>query len=70
MITRADAQGSGLGTSSILAACLLAAVGAAATGDVTIDRDALVHAVLRAEQMLTTGGGWQDPTRRAAHSGP
>ncbi|KAM9816206.1 L-fucose kinase isoform 1-T2 [Syngnathus typhle] len=50
--------GSGLGTSSILAGALLAAV-YNATGR-SYSRDALVHAVLHLEQVLTTGGGWQD----------
>ncbi|XP_067928995.1 L-fucose kinase-like [Watersipora subatra] len=51
-------QGSGLGTSSILAGALMAVIwkvtGQGYTGS------ALIHAVLRVEQMLTTGGGWQD----------
>lgn len=46
------------GTSSILAAAVLAAVGAA-TGR-HLSQDALIHAVCRVEQLLTTGGGWQD----------
>jgi fucokinase len=50
--------GSGLGTSSILAAALVAAVGGV-TGR-HYAPDALVHAVSQVEQMLTTGGGWQD----------
>ncbi|XP_056272027.1 L-fucose kinase isoform X2 [Pseudoliparis swirei] len=50
--------GSGLGTSSILAGALLAAV-YRCTGR-TYDTDALIHAVLYLEQILTTGGGWQD----------
>ena len=50
--------GSGLGTSSILAAALVAAVGVAS--GVEYGADALTHAVLQVEQMLTTGGGWQD----------
>ena len=50
--------GSGLGTSSILAAALVACVGRATGRE--YDADALVHAVLQVEQMLTTGGGWQD----------
>ncbi|XP_077374005.1 L-fucose kinase isoform X2 [Festucalex cinctus] len=50
--------GSGLGTSSILAGALLAAV-YGATGR-SYSKDALVHAVLHLEQVLTTGGGWQD----------
>ncbi|XP_022341951.2 L-fucose kinase-like isoform X3 [Crassostrea virginica] len=51
-------QGSGMGTSSILAgavmACLLRASGK------TCDKKGLIHAVLYLEQLLTTGGGWQD----------
>ncbi|CAG5958481.1 unnamed protein product [Menidia menidia] len=50
--------GSGLGTSSILAGALLAAV-FRCTGR-TYDTDSLIHAVLHLEQILTTGGGWQD----------
>uniref|UniRef100_A0A8C9ZY16 L-fucose kinase n=1 Tax=Sander lucioperca TaxID=283035 RepID=A0A8C9ZY16_SANLU len=50
--------GSGLGTSSILAGALLAAV-YRCTGR-TYDTDALIHGVLYLEQILTTGGGWQD----------
>ncbi|XP_068452643.1 L-fucose kinase isoform X2 [Clinocottus analis] len=50
--------GSGLGTSSILAGALLAAV-YRCTGQ-TYDTDSLIHAVLHLEQVLTTGGGWQD----------
>ncbi|XP_070686170.1 L-fucose kinase [Pempheris klunzingeri] len=50
--------GSGLGTSSILAGALLAAV-YRCTGR-TYDTDSLIHAVLHLEQLLTTGGGWQD----------
>ena len=51
-------QGSGLGTSSILAAALVACVSSA----LGVRRDAsdLTHAVLQVEQLLTTGGGWQD----------
>lgn len=51
-------QGSGLGTSSILAgvviACLWNCVG------VEFTTSSLVHSVNILEQMLTTGGGWQD----------
>ena len=50
--------GSGLGTSSILAAALVAAVGVASGKEYA--HEALTHAVLQVEQMLTTGGGWQD----------
>ena len=52
-------HGSGLGTSSILAAALVVSVGAAAL-NVRFGATALAHAVLRVEQCLTTGGGWQD----------
>jgi galactokinase/mevalonate kinase-like predicted kinase len=51
-------KGSGLGTSSVLAGVILAALerfyGVAAL------RDELFLQVLEIEQMLTTGGGWQD----------
>ncbi|KAK5575878.1 hypothetical protein RB653_007012 [Dictyostelium firmibasis] len=50
--------GSGLGTSSILAAGLITAM-AYAFGYKYSDQH-LFHAVLKVEQMLTTGGGWQD----------
>jgi galactokinase/mevalonate kinase-like predicted kinase len=51
-------SGSGLGTSSIMGAVLMAAL-ARLTGRVLTDRE-LFHAVLQLEQELTTGGGWQD----------
>jgi fucokinase len=51
-------HGSGLGSSSILAATVLAAL-AGALGR-SYDRDSLNHLVLKLEQMLSTGGGWQD----------
>ena len=50
--------GSGLGGSSILGGVLLAAVAAVIGRD--YGRSSLVHAVLRLEQLLTSGGGWQD----------
>lgn len=50
--------GSGLGTSSILAGAVMAALWKAAGFD--FSRNALIHAVSDLEQMLTTGGGWQD----------
>uniref|UniRef100_A0A7S3K7D6 GHMP kinase N-terminal domain-containing protein n=1 Tax=Aureoumbra lagunensis TaxID=44058 RepID=A0A7S3K7D6_9STRA len=57
-------QGSGLGTSSILAACVLTALDAALSGGnlttEAIDRKQLVNDVLLVEQDLTTGGGFQD----------
>ena len=51
-------HGSGLGTSSILAGAILAALWTT-TGKQFKLKD-LIHAVLHLEQMLTTGGGWQD----------
>ena len=48
-------QGSGLGTSSILAGVILAAL-LRSTG-CTASIDSLIHAVMIIEQMLTTGGG-------------
>jgi fucokinase len=51
-------HGSGMGTSSILGGCVLSAI----TQCVGIDtRGAdLIHMVLMLEQLLSTGGGWQD----------
>lgn len=51
-------KGSGLGTSSILATTILAALSRACGLD--WDRVALFRKVLVVEQLLTTGGGWQD----------
>ena len=51
-------KGSGLGTSSILAATVLAALGDLCGLD--WDRNMLFTRTLALEQMLTTGGGWQD----------
>jgi fucokinase len=51
-------QGSGLGTSSILGAVILGVIGRM-TGR-TPNQQELFHDVLRLEQALTTGGGWQD----------
>ena len=51
-------RGSGLGTSSIMGAVLLAIVHRLMGRD--IERRALFHEVLSLEQSLTTGGGWQD----------
>ena len=48
----------GLGTSSILAGAVMAAVYRAAGVQFTVSD--LNHSVLHLEQMLTTGGGWQD----------
>ncbi|XP_036689750.1 L-fucose kinase isoform X3 [Balaenoptera musculus] len=51
-------HGSGLGASSILAGAALAALQRAAGR--AVGTEALIHAVLHLEQLLTTGGGWQD----------
>jgi galactokinase/mevalonate kinase-like predicted kinase len=51
-------KGSGLGTSSILAATTLAALGDLC--GLAWDRNILFTRTLALEQMLTTGGGWQD----------
>ena len=51
-------KGSGLGTSSILAATLLATLGDLA--GLNWDRTVWFSRTLALEQMLTTGGGWQD----------
>ena len=51
-------KGSGLGTSSVLAGTILAAL--ERFYGVSAPRDELFLQVLEMEQMLTTGGGWQD----------
>lgn len=51
-------QGSGLGTSSILGAVILGVIGRMMGR--TANQKELFHDVLRLEQALTTGGGWQD----------
>jgi len=51
-------KGSGLGTSSIMGAVIVAAL-ARVVGRELSHRE-LFHQVLRLEQALTTGGGWQD----------
>ncbi|XP_051884438.1 L-fucose kinase isoform X2 [Pristis pectinata] len=51
-------HGSGMGTSSILAGAVVAALISAAGK--SCDTTSLIHVVLHLEQILTTGGGWQD----------
>lgn len=51
-------KGSGLGTSSILSATVLAALGDLC--GLNWNRNVLFTRTLALEQMLTTGGGWQD----------
>ena len=53
--------GSGLGTSSILAGAVMAALWKASGKGYT--KSDITHAVLHLEQMLTTGGGWQDQVK-------
>ncbi len=50
--------GSGLGTSSILAATVISAL--TIISGRTLDGHALSKAVMQLEQRMTTGGGWQD----------
>lgn len=50
--------GSGMGTSSILAGAICAAIWRITKREYS-ERD-LIHLVVELEQMLTTGGGWQD----------
>lgn len=50
--------GSGLGTSSILAGAVIACLGRVCGKQFT--QRSLIHLVLKLEQWLTTGGGWQD----------
>ena len=51
-------KGSGLGTSSVLGAVMMAAFSRFFGRAVVMDE--LIRQVLQVEQMLTTGGGWQD----------
>jgi galactokinase/mevalonate kinase-like predicted kinase len=51
-------KGSGLGTSSVLGATVIAAI--TRLEGRQLSRRELFHRVLLLEQMLTTGGGWQD----------
>ena len=57
-LVAAAPKGSGLGTSSILAASVLAALSDLC--GLGWDRNVLFARTLALEQMLTTGGGWQD----------
>ena len=51
-------KGSGLGTSSVLGGVILAGLSRFLGRPVVLDE--LIRQVLQVEQMLTTGGGWQD----------
>ncbi|RXG60308.1 L-fucose kinase [Armadillidium vulgare] len=53
------AQGSGLGGSSLLAGTILAVLFTVMGYNLPSTRE-LIHATLGVEQLLTTGGGWQD----------
>jgi galactokinase/mevalonate kinase-like predicted kinase len=57
-ILSAVPKGSGLGTSSILAATVLGALSDACC--LNWDKTEICNRTLALEQMLTTGGGWQD----------
>lgn len=50
--------GSGMGGSSILAAAVLQALSSALSSQLSLE--ALVYLVNQVEQLLHTGGGWQD----------
>jgi galactokinase/mevalonate kinase-like predicted kinase len=58
-------KGSGLGTSSILAATLLGALSDLA--GLGWDHFAIINRTLAVEQMLTSGGGWQDQVGGVLH---
>ncbi|XP_035223002.1 L-fucose kinase-like [Stegodyphus dumicola] len=51
-------QGCGMGTSSILAGAIVSVLWT--VSGKAFDKLAIIHAVLYVEQLLTTGGGWQD----------
>ncbi|XP_065321860.1 L-fucose kinase-like isoform X2 [Gordionus sp. m RMFG-2023] len=51
-------EGSGLGTSTILASCIIALLWTLIGR--SFDKQTLLYQVLMLEQILTTGGGWQD----------
>jgi len=51
--------GTGMGTSSILGACIVQSIGGS-VGIGKMDDEFLLHAVLMVEQILSSGGGWQD----------
>lgn len=52
-------MGTGMGTSSILGACVLQSL-AECVGIGKLNEECLIHAVLMLEQLLSSGGGWQD----------
>ena len=59
LVTRSNVpKGSGLGTSSILGASLVACLRRLFGAD--LDRETIFRQVLYLEQLLTSGGGWQD----------
>ena len=58
-------QGSGLGTSSILASCVVAVFWTIL--GIKFTKSALISGVLFVEQLMTTGGGWQDQVIIASH---
>jgi galactokinase/mevalonate kinase-like predicted kinase len=52
-------MGTGMGTSSILGACVLQSL-SICVGIGKLSDECLIHAVLFLEQLLSSGGGWQD----------
>jgi fucokinase len=52
-------MGTGMGTSSILGACILQTI-AECVGIGRMQDEFLLHSVLMVEQLLSSGGGWQD----------
>lgn len=53
-------HGSGLGTSSILAGCVLSSLGQCLGLSKVKDPSYVIRTILNLEQLLSTGGGWQD----------
>ena len=53
-------HGSGLGTSSILAGCVICSLGQCLGLSKVNDPSFMIKTILNLEQLLSTGGGWQD----------
>ncbi len=53
-------HGSGLGTSSILAGCVLSSLGQCLGLSEVMEKKTMIRIILNLEQLLSTGGGWQD----------
>lgn len=63
-------RGSGMGTSSILAACVMSSLGQALGLTRVKDINYLIQTVLDLEQLLSTGGGWQGTLKHSQSNGP